>query len=82
MAPPRAHPLAPQTGGIPQKLAGMQANVHDKIVNTMRGVDYVELKVCGTFSIAEMFFSVYCRSNILRVFETVYRVQTNILCRY
>ncbi|KIJ38999.1 hypothetical protein M422DRAFT_230846 [Sphaerobolus stellatus SS14] len=44
MAPPRAHPSAPQSGGIPQKLAGMQANLHDKVVNTIRGTEYVPLK--------------------------------------
>lgn len=44
MAPPRAHPAAPQSGGISQKIAGMHANVHDKIINTVRGTDYVNLK--------------------------------------
>lgn len=44
MAPPRAHPAAPQSGGIPQKLAGMQATFHDTVVNTLRGTKYVDLK--------------------------------------
>lgn len=31
MAPPRPHPMAPQSGGLAQKAAGMQANVLDKV---------------------------------------------------
>ena len=31
MAPPRPHPLAPQSGGIAQKVAGMQGTLHDKV---------------------------------------------------
>lgn len=31
MAPPRPHPMAPQSGGLAQKAAGMQANLHDKV---------------------------------------------------
>ncbi len=30
-APPRPHPWAPQTGGILQKAAAAQANIHDKV---------------------------------------------------
>jgi hypothetical protein len=44
VAPPRPHPAAPQTGGITQELADAQAKIQDKIVNALRGVDYVELK--------------------------------------
>jgi hypothetical protein len=44
-APTRAHPAAPQTGGLAQKAADMQAKVQDSLVNYLRGVDYVELKV-------------------------------------
>ena len=31
MAPPRPHPKAPQSGGLAQKVAGMQASLHDKV---------------------------------------------------
>lgn len=29
--PSRAHPMAPQSGGLLQKAAGMQAKLHDKV---------------------------------------------------
>ena len=31
MAPTRAHPAAPQTGGLAQKAAGVQGSIHDKV---------------------------------------------------
>ncbi|THG93116.1 hypothetical protein EW026_g8028 [Hermanssonia centrifuga] len=43
-APPRPHPWAPQTGGILQKAAAAQANIHDKVVETFEGRKYVDLK--------------------------------------
>ncbi|KAF8501846.1 hypothetical protein JB92DRAFT_2833715 [Gautieria morchelliformis] len=44
-APPRPHPTAPQTGGTLQEAAAAQAKVPDRLVNFMRRVDYVDLKV-------------------------------------
>jgi hypothetical protein len=42
--PQRPHPSAPQSGGLAQKAAGMQANLHDKIVAKLTGRDFVDLK--------------------------------------
>jgi hypothetical protein len=42
--PTRPHPAAPQTGGAAQKLAGLQASVHDKIVEKLGGREFVDLK--------------------------------------
>jgi hypothetical protein len=42
--PTRPHPWAPQSGGVAQKLAGMQATVHDKVVEKLGGREFVELK--------------------------------------
>jgi hypothetical protein len=44
MAPPRPHPWAPQTGGLAQKAAAMQGNVHDKVVETLGQRQFVDLK--------------------------------------
>ncbi|KAI0723945.1 hypothetical protein C8T65DRAFT_714859 [Cerioporus squamosus] len=44
MVPTRPHPWAPQTGGIAQKAAGMQGAFHDKIVETVEGREFVDLK--------------------------------------
>ncbi|TFK50060.1 hypothetical protein OE88DRAFT_309015 [Heliocybe sulcata] len=44
MVPTRPHPLAPQTGGVAQKAAGGWGSVHDKIVETLGGREFVELK--------------------------------------
>ncbi|KDQ07740.1 hypothetical protein BOTBODRAFT_192202 [Botryobasidium botryosum FD-172 SS1] len=42
--PSRPHPSAPQTGQAAQKAAGMFGSVHDKIIETIGGRDFVELK--------------------------------------
>jgi len=42
--PTRPHPIAPQTGGIIQKVAGMQGKLHDKIYESMAGRKFVDLK--------------------------------------
>lgn len=42
--PSRPHPAAPQTGGVVQKLAGLQASVHDKIVEGLTSRHFVDLK--------------------------------------
>lgn len=44
MAPTRPHPAAPQSGGMVQKAAGMQASLADKVVETMQGREFVDLK--------------------------------------
>jgi hypothetical protein len=44
MVPSRAHPWAPQSGGVAQKLAGAQGKFHDKVIETVTGRDFVELK--------------------------------------
>jgi len=44
MVPTRPHPSAPRSGGIAQKLAGVQGSVHDKLVEMMEGRKFVELK--------------------------------------
>ncbi|EIN12883.1 hypothetical protein PUNSTDRAFT_60584 [Punctularia strigosozonata HHB-11173 SS5] len=43
-APPRPHPMAPQTGGIAQKAAALQATLHDKVVETLTSREFVDLK--------------------------------------
>lgn len=42
--PTRPHPAAPQTGGMAQKAAGIQGTVHDKIIETLGGRKFVEVK--------------------------------------
>ncbi|KAI0333538.1 hypothetical protein GY45DRAFT_1344001 [Cubamyces sp. BRFM 1775] len=42
--PTRPHPWAPQTGGIAQKAAGLQGAFHDKVVETVEGREFVDLK--------------------------------------
>ncbi|CDO73569.1 hypothetical protein BN946_scf185014.g39 [Trametes cinnabarina] len=42
--PTRPHPWAPQTGGIAQKAAGLQGALHDKVVETVEGRQFVDLK--------------------------------------
>ncbi|RDX56461.1 hypothetical protein OH76DRAFT_1460142 [Lentinus brumalis] len=42
--PTRPHPWAPQTGGIAQKVAGMQGAFLDKVVETVEGRQFVDLK--------------------------------------
>ncbi|KAI0373411.1 hypothetical protein BV20DRAFT_735039 [Pilatotrama ljubarskyi] len=44
MVPRRPHPAAPQTGGLAQKAAGLQAHVHDKVVETVTGRDFAPLR--------------------------------------
>ncbi|RPD66426.1 hypothetical protein L226DRAFT_609269 [Lentinus tigrinus ALCF2SS1-7] len=44
LVPTRPHPWAPQTGGIAQKAAGMQGAFHDKVVETVEGRQFVDLK--------------------------------------
>ncbi|KAI8993762.1 hypothetical protein BD414DRAFT_513444 [Trametes punicea] len=44
MVPTRPHPAAPQTGGLAQKAAGMQAHVHDKVVESFTGRDFADLR--------------------------------------
>jgi len=44
MVPTRPHPAAPQTGGVAQKAAGALGSVHDKVVETLGGREFVELK--------------------------------------
>jgi hypothetical protein len=43
-APPRPHPMAPQTGGVAQKAAALQANLHDKVVEKLTSREFVDLK--------------------------------------
>ncbi|KAL7413551.1 hypothetical protein BDY24DRAFT_388896 [Mrakia frigida] len=45
MVPSRPHPWAPQTGGVAQKLAGAQGKLHDKVVETVTGREFVGLKL-------------------------------------
>ncbi|KAH9857188.1 hypothetical protein C2E23DRAFT_865769 [Lenzites betulinus] len=42
--PTRPHPWAPQTGGIAQKAVGLQGALHDKVVETLEGREFVSLK--------------------------------------
>ncbi|KAI0811209.1 hypothetical protein BC629DRAFT_1038401 [Irpex lacteus] len=42
--PTRAHPAAPQSGGLLQKAVGVQGSIHDKIIETVQGRDFVDLK--------------------------------------
>ncbi|OSD03999.1 hypothetical protein PYCCODRAFT_1433904 [Trametes coccinea BRFM310] len=42
--PTRPHPAAPQTGDMAQKAAGMQAHLHDKVVETVTGRDFADLR--------------------------------------
>ncbi|KAF8501831.1 hypothetical protein JB92DRAFT_2833702 [Gautieria morchelliformis] len=61
-APPRPHPTAPQTGGTLQEAAAAQAKVPDRLVNFMRRVDYVDLKVNALileFSLILLTFEIY-----------------------
>ncbi|KAI0372953.1 hypothetical protein BV20DRAFT_939052 [Pilatotrama ljubarskyi] len=44
MVPSRPHPWAPQTGGIAQKAAGLQGAFHDKVIETVEGRQFVDLK--------------------------------------
>ncbi|KAI0647354.1 hypothetical protein C8Q79DRAFT_1009458 [Trametes meyenii] len=44
MVPTRPHPWAPQTGGVAQKAAGLQGAFHDKVVETVEGRHFVDLK--------------------------------------
>ncbi|EPQ57933.1 hypothetical protein GLOTRDRAFT_56434 [Gloeophyllum trabeum ATCC 11539] len=44
MVPTRPHPAAPQTGGVAQKAAGAFGSLHDKVVETVGGREFVELK--------------------------------------
>lgn len=44
MAPTRPHPAAPQSGGMAQKVAGLQGSLHDKVVETLGGRKFVSLK--------------------------------------
>ena len=41
MVPSRPHPWAPQSGGLAQKAAGLQGKVHDKIIETVMGRDFI-----------------------------------------
>ncbi|KAI0781893.1 hypothetical protein C8Q75DRAFT_728365 [Abortiporus biennis] len=43
--PTRPHPWAPQTGGLAQKAAGIQGKVHDKVIETVEGREFVSLKL-------------------------------------
>jgi len=42
--PTRPHPLAPQTGGLAQKAAGVQGRLHDKIIETLGRRKFTDLK--------------------------------------
>ena len=42
--PMRAHPKVPQTGGMAQKVAGMQAGLMDQMVETLGRREYAPLK--------------------------------------
>jgi hypothetical protein len=44
MVPSRPHPWAPQSGGMAQKAAGMQGKLHDKVIETVLGRDFVDVK--------------------------------------
>jgi len=42
--PTRPHPAAPQTGGVMQKAAGLPASIHDKVIETVEGRKFVDLR--------------------------------------
>jgi len=42
--PTRPHPAAPQSGGLAQKAAGMPASLVDKLVESVQGRQFVDLK--------------------------------------
>jgi len=42
--PSRPHPTAPQTGGLAQKAVGLQGRLHDKVVETVQGREFVPVK--------------------------------------
>ncbi|EJF64872.1 hypothetical protein BD309DRAFT_979315 [Dichomitus squalens] len=42
--PTRPHPWAPQSGGVAQKAAGVQGAFHDKVIETVEGREFVDLK--------------------------------------
>ncbi|TCD68275.1 hypothetical protein EIP91_011241 [Steccherinum ochraceum] len=42
--PTRPHPWAPQTGGLAQKAAGLQGSLHDKVIETVEGREFVDVK--------------------------------------
>jgi len=44
MVPTRPHPVAPQTGDITQKALGAGAKAIDKLMESMSGKDFVDLK--------------------------------------
>lgn len=41
-APERPHPLAPQSGGLLHQAAALQSKVHDKILTSLQGRQYVD----------------------------------------
>lgn len=44
VVPTRPHPAAPQSGGVVQKVLGMATKPHDKIIETLQGRHFAELK--------------------------------------
>ncbi|GAA6050882.1 hypothetical protein JCM3770_005754 [Rhodotorula araucariae] len=44
VVPTRPHPAAPQSGGVVQKVLGMATKPHDKIIETLTGRKFADLK--------------------------------------
>ncbi|KAI0775648.1 hypothetical protein BD413DRAFT_652053 [Trametes elegans] len=44
LVPTRAHPAAPQTGGVAQKAAGVVAQVQDKVLESLQGREFASLR--------------------------------------
>ncbi|GAA5865575.1 hypothetical protein JCM8547_007654 [Rhodosporidiobolus lusitaniae] len=44
VVPTRPHPAAPQSGGVMQKVLGMATKPHDKILETLQGRHFADLK--------------------------------------
>ncbi|GAA5998810.1 uncharacterized protein JCM10292_005716 [Rhodotorula paludigena] len=44
VVPTRPHPAAPQSGGVVQKVLGMATKPHDKIIETLQGRHFADLK--------------------------------------
>ncbi|GAA5972836.1 hypothetical protein JCM11641_003964 [Rhodosporidiobolus odoratus] len=44
VVPTRPHPVAPQSGGLVQKVLGMATKPHDKILETLQGRSFADLK--------------------------------------
>ncbi|BGP20176.1 hypothetical protein JCM10213_000739 [Rhodosporidiobolus nylandii] len=49
VVPTRPHPAAPQSGGVVHKVLGMATKPHDKILETLQGGKFAELKYQARF---------------------------------